>query len=82
MRTTIHLNDALLVDLKRLAGETGRTLTTVIQDGLRESLSRRRNMERGRVELPLFHGTGLLPGVDLHDSSSLLEHMERDDGPG
>jgi hypothetical protein len=30
------------------------------------------------VKLPVFAGSGLLPGVDLDDSSELLELMERE----
>ena len=76
MRTTIHIDDQLYVELKRIAADTGRTLTAVIQDALRESLSRRH-----KSELPLFRGTGLMPGVDLGDAASLLDVMERDRGP-
>ena len=80
MRTTIHLDDHLLAELRRIAAASGRTLTAVIQDALRESLSRRREDKRAPVELPVFHGTGLLPGIDLHDSASLLDQMEADGG--
>lgn len=80
MRTTIHIEDGLLAELRQMAAASGRTLTSVIQDALRESLSRRRKHERPPVELPVFHGTGLLPGVDLNDSSSLLDQMETADG--
>ena len=80
MRTTINLDDGLMRDLKRLAADTGCTLTSVIHDALRESLWRRRNASRARVELPVFHGNGLQPGVDISDSASLLEIMENVDG--
>jgi len=76
MRTTIHLDDNLLAELRRIAADDGRTLTSVIQDALREALSRRQDSPSAPVELPVFHGSGLLPGVDLHDSASLLDHME------
>jgi hypothetical protein len=81
MRTTIHLDDNLLLELRQIAAATGRTLTSVIQDALRESLSRRRTSNRSPIELPVFHGTGLLPGVDLHDSASMLERMESGGDP-
>lgn len=80
MRTTIHLDDNLLAELRSIAAASGRTLTSVIRDALRESLSRRRKTAQAPVDLPVFHGTGLLPGVDLHDSASLLDHMEEDGG--
>ena len=82
MRTTIHMDDHLLAELKRVAAESGRTLTAVIHDAVRESLSRRGATDRPTVELPVFHGTGVMPGVDLIDTASLLDVMERDDGSG
>lgn len=81
MRTTIRLDDDLLTAAKLLAVETGRTLTSVIEDALRQSLSRR--SESGQpapAKLPLARGGGVLqPGVDLDDSAALLELMESSD---
>ncbi len=76
MRTTIHIQDHLFAELKRIAAESGRTLTGVIHDALRESLSRRRSVDRPAVDLPVFHGTGVMPGVDLSDTASLLDLMD------
>ena len=81
MRTTIHIDDSLFSELKGIAARTGRTLTAVIHDALRDSLSRRSNAKRPPVKLRVFHGTGVMPGVDLSDSASLLEIMEKHDGP-
>jgi hypothetical protein len=81
MRTTIRLDDNLLRAAKRLAVETGRTLTSVIEDALRQSLSRPRASEQPfRAKLPVARGGGVLqPGVDLDDSAALLELMESGD---
>ena len=38
-------------------------------------------LTRRRVELPTFGGRGPLPGVDLHDSASLLDAMESAGAP-
>ena len=81
MRTTIHIDDHLFTELKGIAADTGKTLTAVIQDALRESLSRRRTTKRPTVDLPLFHGTGVMPGVDLSDSASLLEIIDEGHAP-
>ena len=81
MRTTILIDDHMFAELKGIAADTGKTLTSVIQDALRESLSRRRATERPAIDLPLFHGTGVMPGVDLSDSASLLALIEEDHGP-
>ena len=81
MRTTIHIDDHLFAELKGIAANTGKTLTAVIHDALRESLSRRRATEQPAINLPLFHGTGVMPGVDLSDSASLLALIEGDHRP-
>ena len=70
MRTTIDIHDQLFAELKHIAADSGRTLTAVIHDAVRESLSRRRTADRPVVELPVFHGTGVMPGVDLSDTAS------------
>jgi hypothetical protein len=78
MRTTITVDRELLKDAKRRATETGKTLTAVIEDALRESLSRRRNTRPAkRPRLRTVAGDGLRPGVDLDDSADLLDRMER-----
>ena len=40
MRTTVRLDDRLLADAKRYAAQSGRTLTSLIDEGLREVLAR------------------------------------------
>lgn len=80
MRTTIRLDDALLLRAKKLAAETGRSLTAVIEDALREVIGRR-NIARTQTDhfiLPTFGGRGLRPGIDLDNSAELLDLMEED----
>jgi hypothetical protein len=78
MRTTIHLDDTLYRDVKTAAAESGQTVTTLIEDALRQRLAgRKRGRGRKRLHLPTWKGKGLQPGVDLNDSASLLERMER-----
>jgi Arc/MetJ family transcription regulator len=79
MRTTIRLDDELLADAKHLALRTGRTLTAVIEDALREALARADAAPAARpFKLITFSGNGVKPGVDLDDSAALLDRMERD----
>ncbi len=76
-RTTIRLEESLLKAAKRAAADSGRTLTAVIEDAVRESLARRHAPgPRRTVRLPTFRGRGTLPGVDLDDSAALIERME------
>lgn len=78
MRTTINVDDQLLMRAKTQAAASGVTLGQLIEDALRESLMRRENMgNRGRVRIITLKGTGTRPGIDLDNSQSLLEIMER-----
>ena len=80
MRTTIRLDDDLLAEVKLLAARSGKTLTSVIEDSLRETLSRQKQVgERNPVKLTTVSGQGLQPGIDLDDSASLLSIMEESD---
>jgi len=79
MRTTIRLDDQLLREAKSYAARTGRTLTAVIEDSLRAALQRADAQAAGEESLPVFQpegARGVRPGVELADSSSLLELME------
>lgn len=77
MRTTVRLDPRLLAEAKKHAAETGRTLTSVLEDALRETLARRRARARAKpVRLKTVKGDGVRPGVDLDDSASLLDLME------
>lgn len=81
MRTTLNIHNGLYADIKQLASESDVTVTSIIHDFLLESLIRRRNRKHEPVELPVFHGTGTQPGVDITDNAGLLAIME-DDGDG
>lgn len=81
MRTTVHLPDSLMAAAKRRAAERRSTLTSVIENALRESLARKpaRGTKRPQSRLTTFRGNGLFPGVDLNDSAALLDRMDAAD---
>jgi hypothetical protein len=80
MRTTIRIDDQLLREIKQLAARRGKSLTSIIEDALRESLARQHEAgQRETTRLITFSGKGLLPGVDLEDSAALLDLMESSD---
>jgi hypothetical protein len=77
MRTTIRLNDDLLAQAKQVAAQTGRTLTAVVEDALRQVLSRRRTPPKRRRTRLISSGEGWLrPGVNLDNSGELLDIMD------
>ena len=79
MRTTVRLDENLLRQAKREAQQQGRTLTSLIEQGLRLVLARSRTQptRRARVILPVSKARGgALPGIDLNNSAALLDRME------
>jgi hypothetical protein len=71
MKTTIRMEDELLRQSQAHAARTGRTLTALIADAVREALAPGRAQPRRRpVRLTTFRGRGLCPGVDLDDGAS------------
>ena len=77
MRTTVRLAESLLAEAKICAVESGTTLTSLIEEALRETLARRRAPAMSKpVRLRTAKGNGLQPGVDLDDSAAMLELME------
>jgi hypothetical protein len=79
MRTTVRLDPNLLAEAKRVAAANGRTLTAVIEDALRESLTRKgAPRRRSNLKVPTFRGHGLHAGVDLDNSAAILDLMEND----
>jgi len=83
-RTTVILPDELMSRAKQKAAAEGRTLTSLIEDGVRMAMAEdTKPARRKRVVLPVSKGTGgLLPGVDLTRISDYqemedLEYVER-----
>jgi hypothetical protein len=77
MRTTIRLSDDLLRRAKKKAAEQGRTLTSLVEEGLKIVLGESKAARRTRVQLPISKASGgTLPGVDLNRSSDLQDRME------
>jgi len=78
VRTTLNLDDQLMRQAKEEAARSGRTLTSVVEDALREALSRRAAAPVEPYQVRPFAGSGLCPGVDLNDSAALLDLMDED----
>ena len=79
MKTTLDLDDELLVRAKAASARERKSLTALIEEGLRLRL-RRPRASRGRSkELAIHHGKGgLVAGIDPLSNRSLLDAA--DDG--
>ena len=78
MRTSIHIPDDLLARAKVKAAQEGRTLTSLVEEGLRLVLSSKTSRGRPKVEpLPVSSvADGVVPGIDLSNSAQLQELMD------
>ena len=78
MRTTVRLDEELLRQAKAAAAREGATVTALLERGLRLVLaSARRRPRRARVMLPVSRAKGgIRPGVNLDDSSTLLDILD------
>ena len=77
MRTTVRLPEDLLRRARKKAAEEGRTLTSLLEEGLRSVLADSKPAKRARIRLPVSKASGgTLPGVDLNRSNDLLDRME------
>ena len=83
-RTTIRLPPELLRRAKRKAATEGRTLTSLIEDGLRLVVTEHRRPSKAKRILPRISTAtgGLAPGIDLSNTAALqemedLEYIER-----
>jgi hypothetical protein len=76
-RTTVRLPDELLRRAKRKATAEGRTLTSLIEEGLRQVITETRPKPSPKRTLPRISKAkgGLLPRVDL-TSFSAFEEVE------
>ena len=74
-RTTVRLPEDLLRRAKRKAAAEGRTLTGLIEEGLRVVVSGKPQKEPRERILPCVSkaGGGLMPGLDLADRAALQE---------
>jgi hypothetical protein len=83
-RTTVRLPADLLKRARRKAAAERRTLTSLIEDGLRLVVAENRKAAKSRRVLPPVSKAtgGPMPGIDLSDLSALqdmddLEHLDR-----
>jgi len=83
-RTTVRLPEGLLNRAKRKAAAEGKTLTALIEEGLRHVVAEKSKDVRARRVMPPIHHAvgGTMPGIDITDGSAMqemddLEYVER-----
>jgi hypothetical protein len=77
MRTTVAVDDHLLIAAKQRARARGQTLGQVVEDALRRELAEPRTAEP--IEIPVFRGgDGPLPGIELRSNRAVREALDRD----
>lgn len=80
MRTTIRLDDQLLEQTKQYALTHGKTFTAIVEDALREKVMNRPGVKKQpQIKLRTVSGKGVNAGIDLDDSASLLDVMDKQD---
>jgi len=82
MRTTINLPDELILRAKKAALDADTTLTAVISNALREALAKRsQKATKKKFKVITYGKGGTYPGVDLDDTSAVLDLMDGIDDP-
>jgi hypothetical protein len=72
----VRLDDDLLAAAKQKAAADHTTLTSLIEDSLRQTLALRAVEPSERFSIRPFGAGGTLPGVDLEDSAALRDLMD------
>ena len=75
MKTTLDIDDELLVRAKAVSARERKSLTTLIEEGLRLRLCRPRpRLGSGEHALPVYPGKdGLVKGIDPRSNRSMLD---------
>lgn len=79
MRTTVTIDDNLLLLAKERATERGKTLGEVVEDALHFYLAMPKPDPEVAPRLPVFQGGGgFLPGIDPTSNASMLDAADGD----
>jgi hypothetical protein len=81
MKTTLDIDDELLLKAKALAARERSSVTALIEEGLRLRLRRRASASRAAAQpsLVVYRGRGgLAPGINSLSNRSLLDAADSD----
>lgn len=76
MRTTIRMDDELLRAAKATAAREGRSLTSFIEEALRQALAKAEPVADEQSYVVSTFDSRVRSGVDLDDNAALLGLME------
>jgi Arc/MetJ family transcription regulator len=80
VRTTVNIDDRLLGQAKLEAARSGRSLGDVVDDALRLLLAPAGGGLAAPLDLPVFGGSGMHPGVDLENREGLAALLDDEAG--
>ena len=76
MKTTLNLDGDLLLDVKKRAAATDRTLTSMVETALRQLMASEQEIHKQyRFKAKPVKGK-LLPGADVDDRDALYDLMD------
>jgi hypothetical protein len=75
MRTTIRIDDEVYRRVKQVADGSDRTIGQVIEDAIQLAFRPTRD-DQSIAALPVYGGSGVMPGVDLTSNRSVAEAMD------
>ncbi|WP_157362191.1 hypothetical protein [Haloechinothrix halophila] len=80
MRTTVRLDETLMREVKSYAARHQRTFTSVLEDALRRLLKEEDMLQTTeRIDVVVYTGAGLRPGVDLDDRTTWQPLIDAED---
>ena len=74
MKTTLNIDDRVMLQLKQEAARQGRTMSDLVETALRTLFKTQKKRRKKVVALPTFHSGGVL--VDIADRDALYQAME------
>lgn len=74
MKTTLNIDDQIMVRLKREAARQNKTMSELVESALRMLLKQKRDNDNPLPELPSFDGGRA--SVDINDREALYQVME------
>lgn len=80
VRTTIRIDEELLRRVKERAARSGRTIGSIIEDALRVALATPEGEAAPVRPLPVYGGSGVMPGIEVSSPAALRDAM--DEGAG